>query len=537
MVPGQGAGTSGLSEGYQKSEAAIVRDRQSCIPLTRILNDGDVVVLLTPVVPPTQQEARNDRDPFEPLGRALAERHPWIRHVPYTSRNGITSTHVGFIKRAKAVIFVISGLPIFGQPSQIDMAEIARSIGEQRPQIVVACRSVQSLGLLETDSTTILEVADYSPSQLRVAAALLFGDAALPDTHAGDVEKIVETPRFWPPQVWDSTRNDVTPVQELWNQCLPDQFRLDKFGLQSLLQRDGYAMHFIVQAPESREIVGFCATYTTFVDQAGERLIGSLAMILVKPYYRKRGIGLSLYEHALRQLQRIRGVDRIQLGSTFPRLLYGIPAESASVEWFERRGWQMDCQGPGRGQEVCDLLLKMDDWPSGYSAISSGLNFRQATFDDFNPIIDFVEKESSRKDNMGWYDQYTNLAQDGRFSDIILGLQGSTIIATAMIYTPSDGSPAAQNLPWARTVAADVGGVTCICITDDELVMTNSKDTVMIGLLDACVTVLKRQGMNQLFLDAVKGGHDGFLSIVTITPPGLRLVSQQAVATDPLRCV
>ncbi|RYO84648.1 hypothetical protein DL762_005550 [Monosporascus cannonballus] len=493
MVPRQGARTSGSREGYQKSEVAVVRDRQSCIPLTRILNDGDVVVLLTPVVPPMRQEARNDRDPFEPLGRALAERHPWIRHVPYTSRNGITSTHVGFIKRAKAVIFVISGLPIFGEPSQLEMAETARNIGEQRPQIIVACRSVQDLGLLGADSTTILEVPDYSPSQLRVAAALLFGDAAPPDNIVGDVEKIVETPRFWPPQVWDITRNDVTPVQELWNQCLPDQFRLDRFELQSLLQRDGYAMHFIVQAPESREIVGFCATYTTFVDQAGERLIGSLAVILVKPYYRKRGIGLSLYEHALRQLQRICGVDRIQLGSTFPRLLYGIPAESASVEWFERRGWQMDCQDPGRGQE--------------------------ATFDDFNPIIDFVEKESSRKDNMGWYDQYTNIAQDGRFSDIILGLQGSTIIATAMIYTPSDGSPAAQNLPWARTVGADVGGVTCICITDDELAMTNSKDTVMIGLLDACVTVLKRQGMNQLFLDAIKDGHDGFLSIAAITTP------------------
>ena len=43
--------------------------------------------------------------------------------------------------------------------------------------------------------------------------------------------------------------------------------------------------------------------------------------------------------------------------------------------------------------------------------------------------------------------------------------------------------------------------------------MSNSKDTVMIRLLDACVTVLKGHGMNQLFLDGVKGGYDGFLSL------------------------
>ena len=49
--------------------------------------------------------------------------------------------------------------------------------------------------------------------------------------------------------------------------------------------------------------------------------------------------------------------------------------------------------------------------------------------------------------------------------------------------------------------------------TDDELAMTNSKDTVMIRLLDACVTVLKGQGVSQLFLDGIKGGHDGFLSL------------------------
>ncbi len=40
----------------------------------------------------------------------------------------------------------------------------------------------------------------------------------------------------------------------------------------------------------------------------------------------------------------------------------------------------------------------------------------------------------------------------------------------------------------------------------------------MIRLLDACVKVLKKQGMTQLFLDGVKSGYDGFLSIGELIP-------------------
>ncbi|KAI1075279.1 hypothetical protein F5B20DRAFT_394650 [Whalleya microplaca] len=512
MLPGHPAIASGHGGGSNHSQVALIRDNQACIPLTRILSDGDIVVLLTPVVPSTQPSVGNDNDPFEPLGRALALRHPWIRHVPYTSRNGITSTHVGFIKRAKTVIFIISGPPTTSQSSQIEIAQIARMVAGQQPQIIVACRNVRDLGLLETNFPTIVQLPGYLPSDLQGAAKVLFGEATTTSTSGVDVQSLITKPRVWPSDDWNAL--DLTPVRELWNQCLPEQFHLEEFPLRSLLQRDGYAMHFVVRLPEDREVVGFCATYTTFVDKAGERLIGSLAMIIVKPSYRRRGIGLSLYEHALRQLRRIRGVDRIQLGSTFPRLLSGIPTGFASESWFQRRGWQMDGQAPGHGQDICDWLLKIDDWPSGgFSTASAGLTVRQGTVDDFTLIADFVERESNHKDCTGWYDQYMNLAHDGRISDIIIGLEQSEIVASAMIYTPNEVSTLSAELPWARTIGSDVGGASCICISDENPAMTSSRDTVMIRLLDACVTVLKKQGMKRVFLDAVRGGYEGFQSI------------------------
>lgn len=49
--------------------------------------------------------------------------------------------------------------------------------------------------------------------------------------------------------------------------------------------------------------------------------------------------------------------------------------------------------------------------------------------------------------------------------------------------------------------------------------MTTSKDTIMIRLLDACVTILKEQGMKRVFLDAVKGGYEGFQSMGKLRRP------------------
>jgi hypothetical protein len=50
-------------------------------------------------------------------------------------------------------------------------------------------------------------------------------------------------------------------------------------------------------------------------------------------------------------------------------------------------------------------------------------------------------------------------------------------------------------------------------VLDDNSTMTSSKDTVMIRLLDACITVLRDQGMQRVYLDAIKGGDEGFQSM------------------------
>lgn len=63
----------------------LFSDREGTVPLSRILQDGEFVVLLSPVVAPLQDGPQGPPDPFEPLGRAIEKHHPWICHVPYNT--------------------------------------------------------------------------------------------------------------------------------------------------------------------------------------------------------------------------------------------------------------------------------------------------------------------------------------------------------------------------------------------------------------------------------------------------------------------
>ncbi|OLN86875.1 hypothetical protein CCHL11_04642 [Colletotrichum chlorophyti] len=444
----------------QNDTTMLLWDRQDCIPLSNILSEDDIIVLLTPVVVPYSRHEDNEKDPFEPLGRALASRHPLVRHVPYTKGSGITRFHFEFIKRAKAVVFVISGPPIDDDVSQVDLADTARLMADERPHIIVACCNLQAHNMHADHFATVVQVMGYSSSELRIAASVIFGDVRLPIANAVPVHNLIHAPQDW---VVENCGHDLSPVHQLWTECLPPKYHLPQYQLALLLQRDGFSRHYVVREPDTRQVIGFCATYTTYPDDGQENLLGSLAVLIVKNAYKGRGIGLRLHDHALKQLQRTRGVNRLQLGSAFPRLLYGVPSGFFSIDWFARRGWQMNGDQPGKGLEAVDWVLKFEDMPKKIFS-SAGLTFRRCGMVEYHLVLDSVSRDATRKNNLGWYDQYRNLEGTPHVEDIILGLEGDTIVAIALTYIPNSGSPAGNDLPWASTIGGDVGGVTCICI-------------------------------------------------------------------------
>ncbi|KAM7186938.1 hypothetical protein V8F33_011545 [Rhypophila sp. PSN 637] len=501
----------------RKRETVVIQDAETYLPLSRLLKEGDTILLLTPAVPPrpaSSSPKTSCGDPFEPLGRALAKYHPWVRHVPYLPRNGITTIHAAHIRVAAVVVFVISGPAVSGQTSQVALAETTRTACGSRPHIILACCDVRSLGPLERSFPAIVQIPDYSPSELEAAAGSLFRESQRLPPAGPNVQNLILAPKAWPVEVWDAHR-DVEAIYRLWCDCVPDNYKLSRYMFQSLLQREGYDMHYVVREPRTAEIVGFCATYTNYVDSGGERLIGCMAALLVHKSYRNRGIGLSLHDYAAGQLVRTRGICRLQLGSTFPRLFYGLPLDSPAEDWFRRRNWPIHPHSsePGTGQEACDWILKFEDWPAAPGLLPSELTFRPCELSEFPLVLEMVKRDSERKDNVGWYDQYVKLAGSLNIRDIILGLQGDRIVATAITYVKKTGSPVAEDLPWAATIGDDVGGVTCICILDDEPDIASKRDTIMIRLLDSCIRLLLEHGMRRMFIDAVKGGEEGFQSM------------------------
>lgn len=49
--------------------------------------------------------------------------------------------------------------------------------------------------------------------------------------------------------------------------------------------------------------------------------------------------------------------------------------------------------------------------------------------------------------------------------------------------------------------------------SDEEPNIANRRDTIMIRLLDSSIRILSEQGMKGMFIDAVKGGDEGFQSM------------------------
>lgn len=446
------------------------------------MQETDVIILLTPVVIPISPSPTDLSDPFEPLGQSLAKRHARVRQIPYTQRcaaphspvlqvlnrlgrNGITSTHLGFIKRGHVIILCFAPDP--SQQLQQEFAEVTFAVSDNKPCIIVVCCKPTDISQALV-FPTVIQTVDYSPSALEATAALIFGELSRslsnrPPEPTNDAQSHA---RLWPVEQWNEAR-DIASVLGLWNECISSRFAIDQRTLASLLRRPGYAKHYVVREPGNGEIIGFCATYLSYVDKEGENLIASLAVLLVRSSSRQQGIGLSLHNHAISQLKRTRGVMRLQLGSTFPRIFYGPPSEmKLNEEWFRRRGWQLNKSSvPGQGQIVRDMILDFADWRyAGERPRQDSISFKPCTQEDMVSVLEIVEMTSTRQAKMCWYDQYLSLMNGPNVKDVVLGIANGSVVAIALTYTPSCGSQIASNLPWAGRIGNDVGGVTCICL-------------------------------------------------------------------------
>jgi GNAT superfamily N-acetyltransferase len=306
---------------------------------------------------------------------------------------------------------------------------------------------------------TVVQSDGYSPEALQATAELIFGQNTQL-VQGGSILPPLRTPQVWKVDLYSEAR-DAAEVHNLWHECVSPQFALDQQTFARLLDREGWAKHYIVRDPHQGQILGFSATYFNYVDREGEKLVASMACILTHPAHRRIGIGLSLHTHAIAQLRKIRGIVRLQLGSAFPRLLYGPLFEMSADEhmtWIRRRGWQVS------NSAVRDLILDCRDWPASSSLpTTNNITFRPCLPQEMVQVLELVDKTAVRLGRTGWFDQYGQLMDTANVKDVLVGVESNTIVAAGLTFTPG-GNQISQNIPWPAQIGNDVGGITCISV-------------------------------------------------------------------------
>jgi len=315
-------------------------------------------------------------------------------------------------------------------------------------------------------------------------------------------------------EIWEK-RRDLYASADLWRECLGRRWPLDPATLSALLDRPGYGKHFVVRHLTSGELLGLCVTYV-IEDSTGRgghdgnnKVVGSLAALLVRPTHRDLGIGLSLHNCVLRHLRNIPGISSLQLGSIFPRFFPGIPADlpAEDINWFSHRGWKLDGRPTGM---VYDLYMSLDlpSPPSPHPA-PPGITISPCRPEQFPSLITFIQQHFGSFP--GWVEKYSSLRDTDDIADAILarradaGGDGSgAVVAAAVIYTPVGNSQISKDIPWARTLGERVGGIGLVGVKSSDGSGVEGEDGIMRALLVAkAVEELRMRGCRGVFVDWV----------------------------------
>ena len=119
-------------------------------------------------------------------------------------RNGITSTHIGFINRGHVVILCFAVQP--SQQINRDVAAITIAVNDNKPCIIVVCCSPivpdQNLSF-----PTVIQTAGYSPAALEATVELIFGEDAQPQPSCGSGSLEARKPRSWKVEEWNQAKD------------------------------------------------------------------------------------------------------------------------------------------------------------------------------------------------------------------------------------------------------------------------------------------------------------------------------------------
>ncbi|EED12811.1 conserved hypothetical protein [Talaromyces stipitatus ATCC 10500] len=423
-----------LSRSVYNASITLVRDLGNYIPLTKKSAPTDVLLLLTPLVEPFGRPSQDEQKPqqdsslshatpsklinsarhlsnrrsgylegestFQELGVALAKR--WrgkVVHTSYTA-SGISPLHEHLVSEASAVILLTAdgvrnvyqyGFTKYilslcqGNRSQFPTASsIAGS--PDKPCIVVAVSSPYDF-MNDRQVTTYLCTYDLTGPSLNTLVRVLFGKlkaTGLPPTIRQTFRHPTIQRQLWLVEKFDFAR-DSSSLQEMFDQVRmvasnsfsDPEAQYPSYCFETSSYQNNYQPlfkmeNFIVRNSSTQTIYGFCATY--YSDNLSR---GIIAAIVVSTSHRGKGIGFSLHQYALHNLQR-RRIEVVQFGSEIPVIFPGIPNRLSTHQlglrsWVKNRGWDV---GSWNHHDFYAIRLATDSLPTMVpekSAVDNGL--------------------------------------------------------------------------------------------------------------------------------------------------------------------
>ncbi|KAK6541801.1 hypothetical protein TWF694_007582 [Orbilia ellipsospora] len=489
---------------YEMS-VTVAKNSSGFIPLTKarrstILRKAGTCALLTPVAPP-RFPAPASQDPFEYFGRAINARDVVVSHSPYT-HEGLTETHLSLLKQASLVIFVCA---LDTDPEYRAQIETMKAVTRTRPDgaliVVAACSPRELLNELPFLETLVC-CYEYTREALESAASAIFGEivatGVLPfrrKPNLGGLQQLGQIDNFkrWEVLQWEK-RRDLYASADLWKKCFEwnENWKLDVSTLSDLLDRPYQSKHFVVLDPRAHgRILGLCATYTI---RAGKGLVGSMAMLMVDPEQRNKGIGLALHDEAFQYMRASGVIESVQLGSIFPRFFPGIPEEipSREQEWFLHRGWQMETS------HIFDLFQNIENWQAPLGVFSDlgsqGITFGCCDSKIFEDLIQFEDKHFSGYP--GWVEKYRALKDTNDFSDAVLAFGGQSVVGAALVFSGVGSNQISKDVPWPKAIGEKIGGLACVGMGPEYRGRGVGR-----GLVCAAILELKSRGLKGCFVD------------------------------------
>ena len=536
-------------EAYNKS-ITVVRDQKQYIPLKKLIQGGEPILLLTPLLKPLPASAAarhfvdrtNMPSPdkigspdssasssmesvFAEFGRNLAKKSNLnLYHTSYT-QNGLRPLHESLISQSQAVIVITAdaGRNLYQSSFAKYVSMLCKmNLGYdgnvlEKPCIVVAVSSPFDFISDNTISTYICTY-DFTEAALQTLVRVLLGTiqptGTLP-SQAAQGQLKSRTRQQWLVENFEETRDSKalnTMLAQVQREKSLNAGLLAGASAATFLLYNNKIdeIHFVVRNTSTKEILGFCATY--YFPSTGKGYIGA---IIVDPERRKMSIGHSLHTRAVRFLLKRPGLNSITLGVRLPGLYTGLPKSDANSylrtsKFFTKLGWTLSAScrpvasatltslpswsaPSGLGQTLANADVKYD--------LVHGFEYAEAVLDHVRLHAPEDVQELYRlalQQSLGCGIIRAKRASDGAVQGTVILCFRADVGITC--HFPSLSTGMGMNVAQAGAVGTGVGGILAPVVAK-----TNGQDggSLVQGLVLLGVRQLKRQGAGAAFVDCV----------------------------------